>query len=164
MYFENFSNISYLLDDTVGDRIVRNIMKKIGIKKQLKTSASLFITYKIQENERPEEVAYKMYGSTEYHWVVLLMNDIKNRYYDWPLTQDEVRRLTEKKYGIGNESATHHYVDLGGYVVDASNPEAQSVSNLDYEFDQNETRREIKVLDPEYLSLAVSELETIMRN
>ena len=31
----------------------------------------------------PEMLAYKMYGEADYFWVVTLVNNIVNRYYDW---------------------------------------------------------------------------------
>ena len=33
-----------------------------------------------------------------YYWIILLFNNIKDRFYDWPLTQDQFEKYVNDKY------------------------------------------------------------------
>ena len=46
-------------------------------------NVSLLDKYDVAEGEKLEDIAYKIYGDTDYFWVVTLVNNIVNRYYDW---------------------------------------------------------------------------------
>ena len=52
-------------------------------------------------------IADKLYNDPELHWVVLLMNDITDRYHQWPLTENQFLAHINDKYD--NVDATHHY-------------------------------------------------------
>ena len=81
MYFKAFPSIYY---DSKGDgnfKVVLNLLRRVAVRSKVKASTALFDTYEIREGESPEALAYKLYGDTEYHWIVLLMNDITDRYH-----------------------------------------------------------------------------------
>ena len=69
----------------------------------------VFDNYDVKDGEKPEDIAFKYYGDAEYHWVILMTNNITDRYYQWPLTQPQFQEHLEDKYGAGNEDATHHF-------------------------------------------------------
>ena len=47
----------------------------------------LFDTYDIKNGETPESIAFKLYGDAELHWVVMLINNITDRFHDWPMSE-----------------------------------------------------------------------------
>ena len=47
----------------------------------------LFDKYDVKEGEKPEDVAFKWFGDPELHWVILMTNNVTDRYYDWPMNQ-----------------------------------------------------------------------------
>tara|TARA_Y100000004_G_scaffold197025_1_gene269340 strand:+ start:10108 stop:11142 length:1035 start_codon:yes stop_codon:yes gene_type:complete len=102
MYFSKFPLINYRnLTSAEKDgtrKIARDIVRRIAFSKRLKDEASLYQDYYIPEGERPEHTALKVYGNEEYHWVVLLFNDITNPYYDWPLDGYALENYIDKKY------------------------------------------------------------------
>ena len=67
----------------------------------------LIDNYDVEDGERPEHVAYKIYGDTNYFWIVCLMNNIENVYYDWPLSSVVFEQYLKDKYT--NPEAIHHY-------------------------------------------------------
>jgi hypothetical protein len=100
----------------------------------------------VGEGESPETVAFKMYGDTNYFWVVCLMNNIVNRFYDWPLDEYVFQQYVADKYS--NPEGIHHYEitqSSGKQTGDgpsdythkvecnATEPGAESVSNIEYE-------------------------------
>lgn len=81
---------------------------------------------------------------------------------DYPMTIDRLEAKITEKYGAGNEYDTHHY-EFNGWVVDnISYPTASAVSNYQYEFDQNETKRRIRIISPGLLDQVLTEFRNIM--
>ncbi len=88
-YFRNFPIISYKFgDETTSDRF-RNIAIYSDVVDQIKNVASSYVDYYVLPNERPDQVSYKLYGSTSYHWTFELMNP-KIRERGWPLSQQKI--------------------------------------------------------------------------
>lgn len=54
--------------------------------------------YVIQSGETPASVAYSLYTSERYEWIIHCMNNIVNPYYEWPLTEDMFYKYVEEKY------------------------------------------------------------------
>ena len=82
-YFDAFPRMNYNLSG-VGDntKLVTDIFRRVKVRSKIKDNVSMLDRYDVHEGERPEDVAYKAYGSTDYFWVVTLLNNIVNRYYD----------------------------------------------------------------------------------
>jgi hypothetical protein len=60
---------------------------------------SLFYTYQIIEGEKPEDISYKVYGSTQYYWTIFLTNNLFDVNYDFPLSSLELTETIKEKYG-----------------------------------------------------------------
>ena len=91
-YFSNFPKLNY------DGNVVRNIMLRVRILDYVNNDPYAFLPYTVKEGERPEDIAYYYYGSTEYIWVVFLSNKIIDPYFEWPLSEDEFYRSLAKKY------------------------------------------------------------------
>ena len=84
MYFANFPLIPY---DSVGDgefKVVTNLLRRVAIRSKVRTNTMLFDTYDVKEGETPEMLADKLYGNSEYHWIILYCNNNTVRYFQWP--------------------------------------------------------------------------------
>ena len=107
MYFENFPLIPY---DSVGNgefKIVTNLLKRVAVRAKVKTNTAFFDTYDVKEGETPEILADMLYDDSELHWVILLFNDITDRYHQWPKNTNQFLAYINDKYS--NVDATHHY-------------------------------------------------------
>ena len=69
----------------------KNLFRRVKIRDDLSDVILGFEKYTIQNNERPDQVAQKVYGNVNYDWVVLLVNNIINVYDEWP--NDRARAL-----------------------------------------------------------------------
>ena len=101
MYFSKFPLVTYRFvdkDNVIRNKLATNILKRVAFTDSSMKSKDLFITYNIKDGEKPETIADKIYGDPEYHWAVLLFNDIIDPYRDWPLGSYEIDRYVEKKY------------------------------------------------------------------
>ena len=106
MYFSNFPIIPY---DSVGSyefKDVTNILKRVAIRSKVKTNTMLFDTYNVREGETPESIADKLYDDSQLHWVIMLVNDITDRYHDWPLNGAQFNQFVDEKYS--NPDGIHH--------------------------------------------------------
>ena len=170
MYFENFPTIAY---DVTGNKIfqtVSDILTRVVARAEVKTRDVLFTKYQVMENETPESVAFDYYGRSEYHWIVLMLNQYYDRYYDWPMTQRNLQDYVLNKYADPN--GIHHYeisqksgnTNTKIKVELADEPSATPVTNFIYESDLNENRKQIKLLDGAYLTAFISEFKLLLQN
>jgi len=170
MYFLNFPTIAY---DATGNKTyqtVSDILIRIVAKAEVKTRDTLFTKYIIKVNETPESVAFDYYGSAQFHWVILMLNQYYDRYYDWPMTQRNLQAYVLSKYSDAN--GIHHYeisqksgntnTKIKVELVDE--PGATPITNFLYEADLNENRKQIKLLDASYLTSFISEFKLVVQN
>ena len=54
-------------------------------------------------------MAERLYGSSDYDWIVVLTANITNIKDEWPLSNYDLYRYVEAKYGTENINAIHHY-------------------------------------------------------
>jgi hypothetical protein len=163
MYFEKFPITFYSLDDRESVQLIKNIFLRAGINSEVKNNYSAYDEYDILDGETPEILADKYYGNSQYHWVILHMNDILDPRFDWPLTTNNLVKYCQSKYT--NIYDTHHYEDSNGFWVNSDVPGAVSVSNFTYEELLNEKKRRIKMLKPQFIENVarefISKIESI---
>jgi Base plate wedge protein 53 len=150
MFFKNFPTIPYRISPTESV-VVQDIIRAVQIDPKLKNESIFFFSYRIEDNETPEMISHKFYGSTAYHWVLMVLNERFDPYDDFPKSDRILRKHCESKYA--DILGVHHYVDpLYGQPTDEFNTEKIVVTNLEYETTLNEKKRHIKILKPEVLS------------
>jgi hypothetical protein len=113
-YFSNFPYISYSLNPSgqPGEaEWVTDIFRRAAPIANLTRNTRMFYPYQIIEGETPEGIADRVYGSTKYHWVVTLFNNITDPLLDWPKDYQNLVRYIVNKYGsvAAASSGTHHY-------------------------------------------------------
>jgi len=103
MYFDNFPIIPYPFyrGNDKNFTVAINIMRRVAFSSTLNNTAS-FYEYHIKDGERPDQIANKIYGNPEYHWVVLLANDIFDPYHAWCKSQSSLEEYTNTKYSGSN--------------------------------------------------------------
>jgi len=170
MYFANFPVIPY---DSVGNgnfKLVTNLLKRVAVRAKVRTNTAFYDTYDVKSGETPEILADKLYKDAELHWVILLVNDITDRYHQWPKNTNQFLAYVNDKYS--NVDATHHYeisqvsgdttikIDIG--TDNTGHSGASVVTNYEYEEDLQNKKRKIRLLDPSYLGAFVSEYEKLI--
>ena len=164
--------------DIKGDKkykLLPNILRRVKLRSGIRSGSFLFDNYDVADGERPEDIAFKLYGDPEYHWVILMTNNIPDRYYQWPLTQPQFQEYMKDKYGAGNEDAVHHYeiTQTSGptssrdysHMVECNSDETNPtiISNRDYEQRKQDEYRQIRLLDNRYLDTFVEEFDNLIR-
>jgi|TARA_Y100000015_G_scaffold38048_1_gene40591 hypothetical protein len=98
---------------------VKNLFKRVRLNDKLFQDLTNFTKYQIVGDERPDNVANKIYNNPNYDWIVLLSNNIINIQDEWPMTNRTFELYMNKKYGVTNYDNIHHYESIE--VKDSSN-------------------------------------------
>lgn len=143
-------------------KILKDITVNVRFIKEILENVTVYDEYDIMDGETPEVVAGKIYGNTQYHWVIMLANDIYDYREDWPVDGTTLPKRVTQIYGAGNEYATHHYeategIDADYHVVNSDWPGAYAVSNFEYEDRLNESKRRIKIITKDVLDIVLKE-------
>ena len=170
MYFDNFPTIPYDSEITGQFKDVKNLLRRVGIRAKVRANTLLFDTYDVRNGETPESIAFKLYDDAELHWVIMLVNNITDRYHDWPMTEAQFLQFIKDKYE--NIDGTHHYeitqtsgdtsikIDVGTDNTNYS--DATLITNYEYEQEQQDAKRKIRLLDPSYIADFVEEFKLLI--
>ena len=172
MYFDAFPVIPY---DSKGDlnyKDVTNLLRRVGMRAKLKSNTLLYDTYNVKEGETPEIIAHKLYGDAQLHWIILLINDITDRYHQWPMSGGQFLDYLNDKYS--NPDAIHHYettqtsgdtkvkIEVFNEVDDDAYTGLTPITNREYEEQQQDQRRKIRLLDPSFVEQFVDEYQKLI--
>ena len=98
------------------------------------------------------------------------MNDITDRYHDWPMSMPQFLAYLADRYS--NPDGTHHYeisqtsgdttkkINVG--TVNTDYPAATAVTNFEYEEAEQDKKRKIRLLDPAYVAIFSEEYSKLM--
>ena len=192
-YFSKVPNLDYvsrLPDASISDYItVKNFFKRGKLRDDIFQELAFFTKYQIQGDDRPDNVAFNVYGDSRLDWVVLSSNNIVNIQTEWPMKQYDFDIYLLDKYGSYDKlNDVHHYetyevvdpndgiiiVQAGLRVSSTYSTEyfdgvsqrklspVKEVSNYEYEENIQKDRRNIFLLKQRYLNIILDDLEDIM--
>lgn len=196
-YFSQVPNFDYISRINSGKNIsdyiqVKNLFKRGKLREDIFQNLAFFEKYNIQGDDRPDNVAFKVYGDSSLDWVVLLCNNIVNIQSEWPISQTSFDEYLLNKYGGYDNlyNGVHHYEtkeykNSSGVVIVPKGlqvPSTYSVSyfdniseiqvetgnisepitNYQYEEKIDNEKRNIFVLKPRYLNIIIDDIEDIM--
>ena len=158
-------------------KLLPDILRRVKLRTSIRGSSMLFDTYDVRNGERPEDIAFKWFGDAQLHWVILMTNNVTDRYYDWPMNDVQFQEFLTDKYGAGSEDAIHHYEitkssgrttaqgpnDYSHKVeVNSDEDNASSISNREYEEREQDNKRSIRLLDKRYLNEFIEEFNNLI--
>ena len=189
MYFSLVPNIAYdekpiKFPFSESDYVVaKNFFRRYKVNDDIFSNVVYFKKYAITDGERPDTVADKAYGNPFYDWVVLMTNNLVNAQFDWPKTNYQLYKELEAKFD-NPYGTVHHYetYEIGQYpaglVVDEAFYNGQQKLNIngsvqlkngneicrpvtiaEWYTSENEKKREIFLLKPQYLESFVDDFK-----
>ena len=177
-YFNRFPLMAYDVAGNENYKLLPNIIKRVKLRSGLRSGSFLFDNYDVKDGENPEDIAFKWFGDAQLHWVILMTNNITDRYYQWPLTQPQFQEHLEDKYGAGNEDSVHHYENTQASGRTTSNGpndfshkvecnsddgDPDIITNRQYEQRLQDKYRSIRLLDRRFLQDFVAEFEGLIK-
>ena len=190
-YFRELPEVEYqsFLSDSNSSQnylTVKNLFRRNKLRDDLQNVFTIFNKYEIVDGARPDTVAEELYGSAELDWVVLMTANITRVRDQWPLSNRDLYKYAENKYGIAGLTSVHHYETTevkdsqerlilpAGKVVDENfsipNPDnvktdlnpVINVNNYEYEVRENDKKSSIYLLKPGYLQQFLNDMREIM--
>jgi hypothetical protein len=181
-YFRPFPKIQYDLKKNNLPLLLTNVTARYKIRDRLKDRVAIYYDYVVQDSDRPDLIAFKYYNDETLDWLIYLVNDIIDPYYDWPLTQDSFNKYMTTLYGsVANAKATvyeyrkllnkqsvlfdgtiipERYVVVDKNIYDGTATDMRREIDA-YEFydEQNNEKRKIRILDKRFVIDIKSEVE-----
>lgn len=185
----NYPSLSPESNSSFDYTLVKNLFLRGELRPNILDSVLAVSDYFVRGDDRPDNVAEELYGFPDYDWIVLLSNNITDIHNQWPLTQFGFDTYLNSKYTTSQLDEIHHYETLevrdsnfkliqeSGMVVDSNytlyytdqgvlkntSGSLKGVTNLEYEQNLNNGKRNIKVLKSVYVNLLISDLKDMMR-
>ena len=102
-YFRNIPDFEYVSRASEPKNIsdyatVKNLFKRGKLREEIFANLNFFTKYNIIGDERPDNVAFKIYGDETLDWIILLSNNILNIRTEWPMPQRAFDRFLIGKY------------------------------------------------------------------
>jgi hypothetical protein len=194
-YFQrlpDFEYVSRLPNAKISDYVkVKNLFKRGVLREDIFQNLSFFTKYEIKGNDRPDNVAFEVYGDSTLDWVILITNNIINIQSEWPMSQSDFDAFLLEKYGNYDTlyNGVHHYeteevknsenvvivpaglqvesdysITYFDYLTDTlvtRNPTI-TVTNYEYEEKLENEKRNIFTLKPRYLNVVIDDMEDMM--
>lgn len=169
--------------------VAKNFFRRYQVNQDAFSYAIFFKKYAIEEGERLDTLAQKAYDDPFLDWVIVLTNNLINPTFDWPLRQEALKKYCEAIYDDPYSDIHHYetyelkdnngnVVLKSGLIVDeqfynsqfkywngtqvsqvAGNLISYPVTAFEYEDNENEKKREIYLLKPEYLESFISDFK-----
>ena len=167
-YFKHFPQVPYRFSSNGASWSldITDITRHAALVEKVKQQITAFHSYVIQDGERPDTIATKVYGSPEYTWIILVVNNILTL-FDWPLTEAEFSRFITNKYGSLHASTevlfylttAGDYVDSVTYALLPTDQQGGTRNAYEDEILKNEAKRAIRVLPQQFVGPLQAELQ-----
>jgi hypothetical protein len=110
-YFYNFPTTYYINTDENTDLdVVTDITKRIGFEEEFKKNSAAYFKIVVTDDDTPEILAHKFYSDVEKHWIILMMNDIIDAQFDWPMKEPYLYKFIESKYANNSSPGVEPFV------------------------------------------------------
>ncbi len=192
-YIPDFDYVSRLPKaQSISDYLrVKNLFKRTKIAQTVFDDLTYFTKYQIIADERPDNIAYKIYGDSNLDWMVMLANNITNLQNEWPLEEQSFYRFLINKYGseAGIESVHHYetqkvidskekvivpkglevpsnysvtFLDSGTRTEQIRTNITDEITNRQFEERVQDEKRNIFLIKPRFIGLILEEMERVM--
>jgi len=136
-----FKDIQGKFTTNDGTEII-NLLKSIKLDEVL--NEKYYIDYTLADGETPTKLASEIYGDEELWWIPFICNNIIDPFFDWPMPGRCLR-------------------DYFDYLVE-NNQFAGTSSDWNTLVEVNNNKRNIKLLNPEYLGQFLFVVDDIINN
>ena len=176
-YFRNIPKVGYDIYGTEPNmyRNVTNIMKRISFKPAVIEDISDYYPYRIKDGERPDILSFQQYGTVAYAYLIMLVNDIQDPLFDWPLSSQQFEKYITNKYGSVSSAmnTTKYYYQIiraevartgtseripaVKFIVDETAYDALSIGDrstqtaYEWEDELNDNKRDIKLINTAFI-------------
>ena len=176
-YFRSIPSTSYDIWGTEprNYQSVTNIMKRVKFKPEAIEDISEYYPYIVKDGERPDIISYVQYDTVAFAYLILLINDIQDPIFDWPLSTQQFEQYILNKYGSLDSAmvTTKNYYQIiraevprtgiaeripeVKFIVDETTYNAldqtlrTTQTEYDWEDELNNDKKEIRLINPDFI-------------
>ncbi len=176
-YFRSIPSTSYDIWGTEprNYQSVTNIMKRVKFKPEVLEDISEYYPYFVRDGERPDIISYNQYDTVAFAYLIILINDVQDPIFDWPLSTQQFEQFIANKYGSLDSAMTttkNYYqivraevprtgtserVPEVKFIVDETTYNSldqtlrTSQTNYDWEDELNNDKKEIRLISPDFI-------------
>ena len=176
-YFRSIPSINYDIWGTEPRHYqsVTNIMKRVKFKPEVLEDISEYYPYIVRDGERPDIISFNQYETVAFSYLILLINDIQDPIFDWPLSTQQFEQYITNKYGSVNSAmvTTKYYYQIiraevartgtservpeVKFIVDETTYNALDITlrktqtMYDWEDELNNDKKEIRLISPNFI-------------
>tara|TARA_B100000131_G_scaffold14943_1_gene15288 strand:- start:33 stop:707 length:675 start_codon:yes stop_codon:yes gene_type:complete len=191
-YFRQLPDLDYpsLKNDRTSAfdfEVVKNLFKRAVMREDIINDIVNFTKYSVQDDERPDQIAYDFYRDAGLDWVILTTNNIIHVRDEWPMGNQDFLTYLNGKYTDQELSNIHHYetrlitdsrertIQKAGLFVPSDHSityvdngvvktqsQVKQVTFLEHETKLNDDKRQINILRPQLLDMLLSDISDIM--
>lgn len=145
-YLELFDVINYDGKD------IKNLYTQIEFDVDYLEREKLIDYYRIKDGETPDRVAEYFYNDKRLYWLILKLNDMRDYFYGWPLSDKELKEYMDEYYTEKDDEITELAEELSesGADIDIKKNEIKDELYQNF-YTENDTKKLIKVLKGKYL-------------
>ena len=154
---------------------VTNIMKRVKFKPEAIEDISEYYPYIVRDGERPDIISFIQYDTVAFAYLILLINDIQDPIFDWPLSTQQFEQFITNKYGSLDSAmaTTKNYYQIiraevprtgiaeripeVKFIVDETTYNALDLTlrttqtKYDWEDELNNDKKEIRLINPAFI-------------
>lgn len=195
-YFQYVPNFDYINRHANIKKIsnyvkTKNLFRRMKIREDIYENLVFFTKYRINNNDRPDNIAYKFYEDENLDWLVMLSNNMVNLQSEWPLPQSSFNEYLLNKYGSYEKLYnTHHYesqeikdseerivlekglivsqnysvsfFDTGTELMVYKTNITDAIDNFTYEQRIQDQKTNIFLLKPQYIGIILDDIQSKM--
>ena len=176
-YFRNIPKVKYDINGAEPNKFlnVTNIMKRISFKPSVIEDITDYYPYRVKDGERPDILSFQKYGTVAYAYLIMLINDIYDPLFDWPLSSQQFEKYLINKYGrvsaaMGTtkyyyqiiraevaRTGTSERIPAVKFIVDQTTYDAlgtgdrSTQSQYEWEDELNDNKRDIKLINAAFI-------------
>lgn len=135
-------NISEIITNVIydnGNYKFKNLFFKYSLQNDIEEK--YLQVYRLSDGETLENVSYELYGDTSYFWTIMIINEFNDPIFDIAISEDAIQEMAR---------------DLS--YIDGSIDVATYFATYEELTEQNDNKREIKVIKTEYLNKFLTQL------
>ena len=133
-------------DDIIISNVkMKNLFQKFKISyENLGEGDDIILELTLKDSDTLQSLAYQYYNDKRYYWIFLLINNVVDYFYDWYLSYEEVRLLSQQYWDAG---ITYDFTNIDDLFT--------------YLSDENDKKKAIKYLTPKYLNQFISQINNL---
>ena len=119
-YFKPFPLKKYDIEKNKNTKSVTDLTKRVGVRGNMNNLIHSYNKISVPSESRPEMVSYQQYGHVNNYWILLILNNIIDPYYDWVISSSVLDETIDRMYPNKNLLLYSDHFQTSTIVLDGT--------------------------------------------